>query len=78
MSNAARCQKQTNPHTGTTEFRPNYTPITFGAIAGLHCRELFDPRRFTALHSWHEANGEKFEEVGQWMRPWYFPRGNET
>ena len=22
--------------------------------------------------------GAKFEEVGQWMRPWYFPRGNES
>lgn len=78
MAIAARCLKQTIPETGTTVFRPNYTPITFGAIAGRHCREFFDPRRFTALHAWHVEHGAKFEEVGQWMRPWYFPRGNET
>ncbi len=78
MAIAARCLGQTIPETGTTVFRPNYTPITFGAIAGRNCRELFDPRRHTAMHAWHVANGAKFEEVGQWMRPWYYPRGNET
>lgn len=78
MAIAARCLGQTIPETGTTVFRPNYTPITFGAIAGRHCREFFDPRRYTALHAWHVEHGAKFEEVGQWMRPWYFPRGNET
>lgn len=78
MAVAARCLKQTIPQTGTTVFRPNYTPVTFGAIGGRHCREFFDPRRYTALHAWHVANGAKFEEVGQWMRPWYFPRNNES
>lgn len=78
MAVAARCLKQTIPQTGTTVFRPNYTPVTFGAIGGRNCREFFDPRRYTALHAWHVANGAKFEEVGQWMRPWYFPQGNES
>jgi sarcosine oxidase subunit alpha len=78
MAVAARCLGQSIPDTGTTVFRPNYTPITFGAIAGRHCGEFFDPRRYTALHAWHVARGANFEEVGQWMRPWYFPRGNET
>ena len=40
--------------------------------------ELFDPERFTAMHSWHVANGAKFEDVGQWKRPWYFPKAGET
>lgn len=78
MAIAARCLGQSIPETGTTVFRPNYTPITFGAVAGRHCGEFFDPRRYTALHAWHVEHGAKFEEVGQWMRPWYFPRGNET
>ncbi|WP_227816765.1 sarcosine oxidase subunit alpha family protein [Nitrogeniibacter aestuarii] len=78
MAIAARCLGQTIPQTGTTVFRPNYTPITFGAIAGRHCGEFFDPRRYTALHAWHEKQGAKFEEVGQWMRPWYYPQGKET
>ena len=63
--------------TGTTTFRPNYTPVTFGAIAGSDLGELFDPVRKTALHAWHESHGALFENVGQWKRPWYFPRAGE-
>ncbi|UVJ41750.1 sarcosine oxidase subunit alpha [Pseudomonas sp. LS1212] len=62
---------------GTTMFRPNYTPVTFGAVAGRHCGHLFEPVRFTALHAWHVKNGAEFEDVGQWKRPWYFPRSGE-
>ncbi|MDW7746542.1 sarcosine oxidase subunit alpha family protein [Halomonas sp.] len=74
MAIAARCLGKSIPEVGTTVFRPNYTPVTFGAIVGRHCRELFDPERYTALHQWHVENGAEFEEVGQWKRPWYFPR----
>ncbi|MGM0982133.1 MAG: sarcosine oxidase subunit alpha [Pseudomonadota bacterium] len=74
MAIAARCLGKSVPEVGTTVFRPNYTPVTFGAIAGRHCRELFDPERYTALHQWHVAHGAEFEDVGQWKRPWYFPK----
>ncbi|GKW49606.1 sarcosine oxidase subunit alpha [Halomonas sp. NCCP-2165] len=74
MAIAARCENKSIPEVGTTVFRPNYTPVTFGAIVGRHCRELFDPERYTALHQWHVENGAEFEDVGQWKRPWYFPR----
>lgn len=74
MAIAARCLGKSIPEVGTTVFRPNYTPVTFGAIVGRHCRDLFDPERYTALHQWHVANGAEFEDVGQWKRPWYFPR----
>jgi sarcosine oxidase subunit alpha len=63
--------------TGTTTFRPNYTPVTFGAIAGPDLGELFEPIRKTALHPWHEARGALFENVGQWKRPWYYPKAGE-
>ncbi|MDX5378649.1 MAG: sarcosine oxidase subunit alpha [Halomonas sp.] len=74
MAIAARCLNRSIPEVGTTVFRPNYTPVTFGAIVGRHCRELFDPERYTALHQWHVENGAEFEDVGQWKRPWYFPQ----
>lgn len=74
MAIAARCLKRTIPEVGTTVFRPNYTPVTFGAIVGRHCRELFDPERHTALHQWHVERGAAFEDVGQWKRPWYYPK----
>ncbi len=63
--------------TGTTTFRPNYTPVTIGAIAGPDLGELFEPVRKTALHAWHEEHGAPFENVGQWKRPWYFPAPGE-
>ncbi|MGM0982052.1 MAG: sarcosine oxidase subunit alpha family protein [Pseudomonadota bacterium] len=74
MAIAARCLEKSIPEVGTTVFRPNYTPVTIGAIVGRHCRELFDPERYTAMHQWHVEHGAEFEDVGQWKRPWYFPR----
>lgn len=78
MAIAASALNQTIPDTGTTIFRPNYTPITFGAIAGRNCGALFDPERYTAMHKWHVEHGAKFEDVGQWKRPWYFPKAGES
>ncbi|WP_324732799.1 sarcosine oxidase subunit alpha [Pseudomonas paeninsulae] len=74
---AARSLGISIPQMGTTMFRPNYTPVTFGAVAGRNCGALFDPVRYTALHSWHLKNGAEFEDVGQWKRPWYFPKAGE-
>ena len=66
------------PDVGTTTFRPPYTPATFGALAGRDVGELADPVRMTAMHQWHVANGARFEDVGQWQRPWYYPKPRET
>jgi sarcosine oxidase subunit alpha len=74
----ARTLGQDIPSTGTTTFRPNYTPVTFGAIAGRDLGALFDPIRKAALHQWHEEHGALFENVGQWKRPWYYPKPGET
>lgn len=65
------------PAVGTTTFRPNYTPVSFGTVAGPDVGELFEPVRKTALHAWHEQAGAEFEVVGQWHRPWYFPKAGE-
>ena len=77
MAVLAECLGKPIPEVGTTTFRPAYTPVTFGAIAGENVGELFDPIRTTALHEWHVAAGAPFEVVGQWHRPWYFPRDGE-
>ena len=69
---------QTIPDIGVTTFRPPYTPVTFGAIAGRNCGALFDPVRRTPMHAWHEAHGAVFEDVGQWKRPWYYPKPGES
>ena len=66
------------PEVGTTTFRPPYDPVTFGAIAGRDVGSLADPVRRTPMHAWHEENGAVFEDVGQWKRPFYYPRPGET
>jgi sarcosine oxidase, subunit alpha len=66
------------PQVGTTTFRPPYTPISMGAIAGEARGELFQPLRKTPMHDWHEANGAHWEPVGHWRRPYAFVRGGET
>ena len=78
MAIAAKSMNKSIPETGTTIFRPNYTPVTFGAIVGRNCGELFDPERYTAMHRWHLENGALFEDVGQWKRPWYYPQKGES
>ncbi|MER7640227.1 sarcosine oxidase subunit delta family protein [Streptomyces sp. NPDC126522] len=62
---------------GTTTFRPPYTPVSFAALAGRDRGALHDPVRTTALHDWHVMQGALFENVGQWKRPWYYPRDGE-
>lgn len=66
------------PATGTTTFRPPYTPISMGAIGGEASGELFQPIRKTPMHGWHEAQGAVFEPVGHWRRPYAYPKGPET
>ena len=65
------------PATGTTTFRPPYTPISLGAIAGEAKGELFQPLRRTPLHDWHAENGAQWEPVGQWRRPFCYRRAGE-
>jgi len=63
---------------GTTTFRPPYTPLTFGTIVGRNVGEYFDIFRRTPMNDWHINNNAEFENVGQWKRAWYYPRGNES
>jgi sarcosine oxidase subunit alpha len=77
MALAARALNKPINKVGTTTFRPNYVPITFGTFAGLERGNLFDPARHTSPHRQHVAAGAPFEDVGQWKRPWYFPKAGE-
>ena len=66
------------PEVGTTTFRPPYTPISFGAIAGEARAETFQPLRRTPIHDWHVENGAHWEPVGQWRRPYCYPKTGES
>lgn len=65
------------PQTGTTTFRPPYTPISLSVIAGEATGQNFQPVRKTPIHDWHAAHGADFEPVGHWRRPYCFPKGEE-
>ncbi|MEY4414909.1 MAG: sarcosine oxidase (Alpha subunit) oxidoreductase protein [Pseudomonadota bacterium] len=77
MGIAARALGKAIPQVGTTTFRPNYTPVTFGLLAGMELGDGFDPVRVTPMHPWHVRHGATFEDVGQWKRAWYFPKPGE-
>lgn len=66
------------PDVGTTTFRPPYTPVTMGAIAGEATGDLFKPLRKTSIDSWHSSNGAKWEPVADWRRPYVFLQAGET
>src|SRR5829696_6134842 len=67
----------TIPEVGTTVFRPPYTPVAIGALAGHHRGREFRPTRLTPAHAWAQEQGAVFVEAGAWLRAQYFPRAGE-
>jgi sarcosine oxidase subunit alpha len=66
------------PGVGLTTFRPPYTPVTFGTLAGRSRADLFDPVRQTPTHAAAVRAGAVFEDVGLWQRARYFPAQGES
>ncbi|MFD1625650.1 sarcosine oxidase subunit alpha family protein [Azospirillum griseum] len=65
------------PETGTTMFRPPYSPVAIGAFGGSHRGKAFRPTRLTPTHGWATEHGAVFVETGPWLRAQYFPRPGE-
>jgi methylglutamate dehydrogenase subunit C len=57
---------------GTTTFRPPFSPLSIGVMAGRSVGRHFRPTRRSPLHDWHEKNGATFIEAGLWQRAWYY------
>jgi sarcosine oxidase subunit alpha len=66
------------PEVGTTMFRPPYTPVALGALAGRSRDRDFRPYRKTPSHTWASEQGAVFVEVGMWLRAQWFPKPGET
>jgi sarcosine oxidase subunit alpha len=66
------------PQTGTTTFRPPYTPISMASIAGEARDERFQPLRRTPMYDWHAENGAYWEPVGAWRRAYCYQRPGES
>ncbi len=69
---------QSIPETGTTIYRPPYTPVSISAFAGASRYEHFRPVRETPSHYWAKEQGAVFVDAGLWRRAQYFPRSGET
>ncbi|NQY82887.1 MAG: sarcosine oxidase subunit alpha family protein, partial [Alphaproteobacteria bacterium] len=68
---------KTIPEIGVTTYRPPYTPVSFGVLGGASRKHLFEQERPTPMHAWHVDLGAVFEDVGDWKRARYYPRGGE-
>ncbi|MEM0946159.1 MAG: sarcosine oxidase subunit alpha family protein [Pseudomonadota bacterium] len=66
------------PETGTTTFRPPYTPVSIAAMGAGAEGAGFQPQRFTTSHAASVARGAPMVEAGLWYRPSYFPAPAET
>ena len=66
------------PDVGTTSFRPPYTGVSIGALAGHHRGKDFRPTRLTPSHDWAAERGAVFVDAAQWLRAQYFPRAGES
>ena len=66
------------PAVGTTTFRPPYSPVALGAIAGREVGADQTPVRRTPMHDWHAEHGATFVTVGPWMRAQYYLRRGES
>ena len=60
------------PAVGTTTFRPPFTPVAFGALAGRSIGNHFRPTRRSPLHDWHVTHGGELIQAGPWMRAWWY------
>ncbi|MCG8548696.1 MAG: 2Fe-2S iron-sulfur cluster-binding protein, partial [Alphaproteobacteria bacterium] len=63
---------------GTTTFRPPFTPVAVGALAGRVRGKHYRPARVTPMHCWHESNGARLMQTGAWLRPRCYLRNGES
>ena len=66
------------PDAGLTTFRPPYTPVTMGLLAGAGAKDGGAHVRRLALYAMHEAKNPIWQPLGHWFRPRAYPAGHET
>ncbi len=69
---------RTIAETGTTTFRPPYSPVAIAAMGAGARGKGFAPERFTTSHRASVERGAPMIEAGLWYRPSYFPAPGET
>ncbi len=66
------------PETGTTTYRPPFTPVALGTLAAGAQGKGFAPERFTTSDAAIRARGAPMIAVGLWYRASYLPLPGET
>ncbi|WP_424833222.1 sarcosine oxidase subunit alpha family protein [Ruegeria sp.] len=66
------------PETGTTTFRPPYSPMAIAALGAGAEGMALKPQRFTTSHKATVARKAPMIEAGLWFRPSFFPKDGET
>ncbi|WP_121064029.1 sarcosine oxidase subunit alpha family protein [Chachezhania antarctica] len=66
------------PETGTTTFRPPFSPVSIAAMGAGGRGQSFAPQRFMTSHAATVERGAPMIEAGLWYRPTYFPAPGET
>lgn len=69
---------RTIPETGTTTYRPPFSPIPLSVIGGPRRGALFNPPKRLPLEAAHKEEGATFREYGGWLRPAAYGHGDET
>ena len=66
------------PEAGLTTFRPPYTPVTMGLIAGAGAKDAGAHVRRLALYDLHAAKNPIWQPLGYWFRPRAYPISGES
>jgi sarcosine oxidase subunit alpha len=66
------------PEAGLTTFRPPYTPVTMGLLAGAGAKDAGAHVRRLALYHLHAAKNPIWQPLGYWFRPRAYPTNGET
>lgn len=64
----AQANGRSIPETGMTTTRPPFTPVSLGALAGMH----MEPVQQTPIHEWHLTHGAKMMIAGLGLRPAHY------
>ncbi|MGC6529961.1 MAG: FAD-dependent oxidoreductase [Candidatus Puniceispirillaceae bacterium] len=75
MADARNCAI---PDVGITTFRPPFTPVSIGVLAGRSTGHHWQAVRRTPMHDSHIALGAPMTDAGLWKRAWYYPEAGET
>ena len=73
----SRGARQDDSGNGHDDVPPELHAGVVRHVRGPRAGDFLDPIRKTCVHEWHVEHGALFEDVGNWKRPWYFPKNGE-